>query len=246
MSLMSNQAIVTTAFDLSNEMPLSYLSTGSEELDSLLDGGIRMGEIIEISGPSGSGKSQLVMSLASNCGAQCSIIDTSHGICPERLVEMMRHSEPSSDIHTVKENLSNITIANVHNIFQLCETLESIPSTTKLLIVDCISLFIAAEFGKGYAGQAAVESITKLLRSIARMHNMAVVVTNGIVSNRNSKKGEGRTKPALGRTWSFTPDRRLMLSAEDRYQIPQRCSSSDYRCSIQVISAGIQMQKIDI
>jgi RecA/RadA recombinase len=231
--------MISTALDLQvGGGEMTYLSTGSKKLDQLLEGGVRCGEILEISGCSGSGKTQLVHSLAIQQGVECTIIDTSHGVCPERLAEMV----PSSS--TVALSLGDVTILNVHNLFQLYETLESVPSTTQLLIVDCVSMFIASEFSKGYAGQAAVENISKMLRCISRTYNTAIVVTNGVVANRNTKQGERATKPALGRAWSFTPDRRLMLNSEDEYTAPGTCSSrrADMRCSIEVTSTGVRLR----
>ena len=229
--------MLKTAFDLQvGGGEITYLSTGSKGLDSLLCGGVRCGEIMEISGCSGSGKTQLVHSLATSTPSECTIIDTSHGVCPERLAEMV----PSSS--TVALSLSNVTILNVHNLFQLYETLESLPSTTQLLIIDCVSMFIASEFSKGYAGQAAVENISKMLRCISRTNNTAIVVTNGVVANRNAKQGGSATKPALGRAWSFTPDRRLMLNSEDVCTAPENYSRAELRCSIEVTSTGIQLR----
>jgi RecA/RadA recombinase len=231
--------MISTALDLQvGGGEMTYLPTGSKKLDQLLEGGVRCGEILEISGCSGSGKTQLVHSLAIQQGVECTIIDTSHGVCPERLAEMV----PSSS--TVALSLGDVTILNVHNLFQLYETLESVPSTTQLLIVDCVSMFIASEFSKGYAGQAAVENISKMLRCISRTYNTAIVVTNGVVANRNTKQGERATKPALGRAWSFTPDRRLMLNSEDEYTAPGTCSSrrADMRCSIEVTSTGVRLR----
>lgn len=232
----------TSALDLSHGTTFTYISTGSNGLDSLLNGGVRCGEIIEISGKSGSGKTQLAMALAIQCDGPTCVIDTSHGISPERLAEMATSSTAShaTEDTSVQNSLSTVHVSNVHDLFQLYDKLENISPTTKLLIIDCISIFIASEFCyPGYAGQAAVENVSKMLRFIARTYNTAIVVTNGVVSNRNAKKGQSTTKPALGRAWSFIPDRRLMLSSEDHYQAPTRVSRADCTCSIGVIDQGV-------
>ena len=220
----------TTAHDLCMDGgTFTYVSTGSNELDSLLGGGVRCGEILEISGPSGSGKTQLVMAMSVQCMGACTIVDTSHGICSERMAEIAT-SCASLD------SLQHIYISNIHDIFQLYDALENISSTTKLLVVDCISTFIATEFGKGYAGQAVIENVTTMLRSISRKYNTAVVVTNGVVSDRRSKGKD--TKPALGRVWSFTPDRRVMLASSDEYQSPHQ-RGADFQCCVNVVPSGI-------
>jgi RAD51-like protein 3 len=225
--------VATTALNLTHGKSFEYISTGNDELDSLLNGGVRRGELLEISGPSGSGKTQLVMALSVTCKGPSIIIDTSHGICPQRMAEIASFSQVGST-----DSLRNIDIVDIHDIFELYDKLETIASSTTLVVVDCISIFIATEFGKGYAAQAAIESVTKMLRSIARDYNTAVVVTNGVVSDRRSN-GTG-TKPALGRVWSFAPDRRLMLS--DEYQAPQRCQHAEYRAFLQVNARGVCLQ----
>jgi len=243
----------STAFELSHG-PLRYISTSNIRLDLLLDGGARCGEVLEISGASGSGKSQLVMAMSVLCNGPSVIIDTSHGICPERLAQIASCNSTLTSTSTSTtstaplpatslelHSLQNVVITNVHDIFQLYETLENIASTTSLLIIDCISIFIATEFGKGYSGQAAVEGISNMLRAIAREYNTAVVVTNGVVSDRRSKH-VGTTKPALGRVWSFTPDRRLMLSSSDDYNAPQKINASDYKCGLTVTAKGIELR----
>jgi RAD51-like protein 3 len=220
---------VTTARELSHGVTFTYVSTGSNELDSLLGGGVRCGEILEISGPSGSGKTQLVMAMSVQCDGECTIVDTSHGICCERITEIAT-SCASLD------SLQCIHISDIYDIFHFYDALENISSKTKLLVVDCVSTFIATEFGKGYAGQAAIENVTTMLRSISRDYNTAVVVTNGVVSDRRSKGKE--TKPALGRVWSFTPDRRVMLASSDDYQSPQQ-HGADFRFCLDVIPSGV-------
>ena len=56
----------TTALEIS-QRPRKRISTGSRALDSILGGGVAVGEVIEFCGPPGMGKTQLGMQLAVNC-----------------------------------------------------------------------------------------------------------------------------------------------------------------------------------
>lgn len=71
------------------------LTTGSREIDNLLNGGFETGEITEIFGESGIGKTQLCHMLAVTCQlpfnqgggeGKCMYIDTDNTFRPERLL----------------------------------------------------------------------------------------------------------------------------------------------------------------
>lgn len=56
-------------------------------------------------------------------------------------------------------------------------------------------------------------SVASLLRSLAPVHNCAVMYTNHTVSTGNADNAGGPSvKPALGIRWTSTPHRRLCLS----------------------------------
>lgn len=72
-----------------------YITTGSRHLDDLIGGGIETGAITEVFGESGSGKTQLCLTLAVACQLQfaqgggegkCLYIDTNGTFRPERLL----------------------------------------------------------------------------------------------------------------------------------------------------------------
>lgn len=72
---------------------ISPISSGSEAIDFLLDGGYRVGEIVEIFGESNTGKTQLAMQAALSCasrGFSVLFVDTEGTFRPERLESMAR------------------------------------------------------------------------------------------------------------------------------------------------------------
>ena len=74
----------------------AYVSTGCASLDQILGGGFRRGELIEICGKSGSGKTQLAMSTMTSVVSKHNptetavMIDTSHSFCPFRCSELLQ------------------------------------------------------------------------------------------------------------------------------------------------------------
>ncbi|HYC26747.1 MAG TPA: ATPase domain-containing protein [Nitrososphaerales archaeon] len=79
--------------DQAAERAVSFqtIGTGSPDLDELLGGGLRSGEVLEVYGGSGSGKTQLAMQLslcAAKAGRRSLFVDTEGGFRPERMEEM--------------------------------------------------------------------------------------------------------------------------------------------------------------
>ena len=129
-----------------------------------------------------------------------------------------------------------------------------------LLAIDCIASPIAPNLCNGYTGQAAIEATGKMLRRVARDLGIAVVVTNNAVhdgfrsesimaGNGSACEGGGgerrhKWKPALGRAWSFVPDRRLLLhEVFDMGQQPERCGHSVVRCCLTVGEDGVRLRE---
>ncbi|KAI8568998.1 hypothetical protein RHMOL_Rhmol02G0244800 [Rhododendron molle] len=114
--------------------------------------------------------------------------------------------------------LKSIECHSVFDIFTLLDLLHQLKPNlisqtgdrVQLLIVDSISSLITPILGGGGShGRALMIYAGSLLKKLAHEHNLAVLVTNHMVS------GEGGThKPALGESWKSIPHVRLELSRE--------------------------------
>ncbi|KAL6979243.1 DNA repair protein rad51d [Sarracenia purpurea var. burkii] len=81
----------------------------------------------------------------------------------------------------------------------------------RLLVVDSISSLITPVLGgSGSHGRALMISAGSFLKKLAHEHNLAVLVTNHMVSGGE----QGISKPALGESWKSIPHVRLHLSRE--------------------------------
>jgi len=113
----------TTMHKLSMEMV--KISTGAEEIDALLGGGIETGSITNVFGPAATGKTQLCFKLAVQCqqkgskgGAEgkCVFIDTTGTFKGERVAEIavaLGHNRQK-----VTNNIVTIQVQSVDQLFE--------------------------------------------------------------------------------------------------------------------------------
>ncbi|KAF1979224.1 P-loop containing nucleoside triphosphate hydrolase protein [Bimuria novae-zelandiae CBS 107.79] len=188
----------------------STISTLDEKLDEALLGGIRPGYLVEVTGESGAGKTQLLLTLllASQLPAPHGLaksavyISTEAPLATNRLTQLLSaHPLLSSLSPKEKPSLSRILSIQTPDL----ETQEHIlryqlPVAIKkhnvgLVVVDSVAANYRAEFEKAGVKQGAASlakrgtqlvQLGALLRDLARTEGIAVVVANQ-VADRFSK-----------------------------------------------------------
>ncbi|TVU10731.1 hypothetical protein EJB05_44277 [Eragrostis curvula] len=192
-----------------------FLPVGIEGIDKLLGGGLRQGQLTEITGASSSGKTQLCLHAAShvvarNMGAVM-YLDTSNSFSPSRIAGIIDEfpiplvGEPK-DVR-LKRVMRSINCESVFDIFDLFEVNIG-GSKICLLIIDSVSSLLAPIIGGKYPqGRSMMITVAMILKKLADEYNLSVLVTNHMVS-----AGNGTLKPALGQSWKTVPHVRLMLS----------------------------------
>nr|XP_057943446.1 DNA repair protein RAD51 homolog 4 isoform X2 [Doryrhamphus excisus] len=221
--LAQHAAFPVSGADLYDELLSStaILSTGNPNLDALLDSGVYTGEITELAGGSGSGKSQVCFGLAVHIAHHLKqnviYVDTTGGLSATRLQEMLQ-SETSSGEGQM-EALQRICIHRVFDVFSLLGCLHRLRSgglqqacvggggSVKALIVDSVSAVIAPLLGgKHHEGTLMMSQLSMVLKMLAKDFNMAALVTNHV-----STSGVGELQPGLGVSWSHVPRTRVLL-----------------------------------
>jgi len=172
------------------------LSTGSENLNKLIGGGIETKAITETFGAYGSGKTQLAHVLAvtaqlpvekGGAGGKAVYIDTEGTFRPERIKQIAE----GLGIDATKA-LHNILVARAFNsdhqmllvdrIGELIKEGEKI----KLVIVDSLTSHFRAEFtGRGRLADRQ-QKLNRHMHNLARLaeqYNLAVYVTNQVMAN---------------------------------------------------------------
>ncbi|KAL5201289.1 hypothetical protein ABZP36_035643 [Zizania latifolia] len=197
-------------------------------IDALLGGGLRQGQLMEITGQSSSGKTQVCLCSAAHVAARhlgvVVYLDTSNSFSPRRIARMVDVfpislvNEPKHvRLHRV---MSSIICESVFDIFNLFEVLHQLELSLKkkvnngsskicLLIIDSISSLLAPIIsGKYPQGRSMMLSVAMILKKLADEHNLSVLVTNHMVA------GNGAPKPALGESWKTVPHVRLVVSRD--------------------------------
>ncbi|KAK2198204.1 bifunctional Prefoldin/Pescadillo/DNA repair Rad51-transcription factor NusA [Babesia duncani] len=173
---------------------LIKFTTGSSQLDGLLQGGIETGSITEVFGEFKTGKTQLCHTLAvtcqlpverSGCEGKCLWIDSEGTFRPERIVAIANRFELMPG-----DCLENIVYAKAHNTDHQMELL--VEATTMmaqarfaLLIVDSATALYRADYtGRGELAMRQMHlcRFLRALQRIADTFGVAVVITNQVLS----------------------------------------------------------------
>ncbi|XP_077360150.1 LOW QUALITY PROTEIN: DNA repair protein RAD51 homolog 4 [Festucalex cinctus] len=219
--LAQHAAFLVSGADLYDELLSStaILSTGNPNLDVLLDSGVYTGEITELAGGPGSGKTQVCMGVAAHVSHHLRqnviYVDTTGGLSAGRLRQMLR-TQTSSDDEQM-EALQRIGVRRAFDIFSLLDCLHrlvdgglrqaSSGASVKALIVDSVSAVIAPLLGsRQNEGMYRMSQVAVTLRTLAKDFNIAVLVTNYV-----TRSEDGEVQPGLGVYWSHIPKTRVLL-----------------------------------
>jgi len=182
--------LVPTGFTTATEMHLKrsqiiQITTGSKELDKLLNGGFETGSITELFGEFRTGKSQLCHTIAVTCqlpidngGAEgkCLYIDTEGTFRPERLLAVAeRFGLQGNDV------LDNVAYARAYNSdHQLTLLTQAAAMMSESRYAVVVVDIATALYRTDYSGHLA-QFLRTLLR-LADEFGVAVVITNQVVA----------------------------------------------------------------
>ncbi|XP_077168302.1 DNA repair protein RAD51 homolog 4 [Paroedura picta] len=209
--------------DLYEELKSStaILSTGSKSLDKLLDGGLYTGEVMELTGSPGSGKTQVCLHIAASVSENLKrgvlYVDSTGGFTATRLLQLLEGRTEAEEGQV--EALQRIQVARVFDAYKLLDVLHefhrtmaqeviSVSAPVNILVVDSASAVIYPLLGiRQPDGMALMMHVARELKTLAKELGLAVVVTNHVTRDASS----GQIKPALGHSWSFVPSTRVLL-----------------------------------
>tara|TARA_Y100000310_G_C20683699_1_gene817638 strand:+ start:2168 stop:3178 length:1011 start_codon:yes stop_codon:yes gene_type:complete len=186
---------------------VGYIGTGSENFNELLGGkGIETRSMTECYGAFGSGKTQLGLTLAVNVqlpkeqgglNGKAIFIDTEGTFRPERIKQIAEGIGANPE-----KVLKNILVARAfnsdHQILLLDKIGEMIKDgePIKILIIDSLTAHFRAEFaGRGQLAdrQHKLNRYLHDLMRLAEQYNLAVYVTNQVMSNPAMMFGDPTT-----------------------------------------------------
>ncbi len=186
------------------------IPTGCAPVDELLGGGFERSTVTQIYGPPASGKTNLALSAAvevAAAGGTALYIDT-EGLSVDRL-EQVASARADGDV-SVEGIASRIIITDALDFGEQEEAVRDaaeFAGQVDLVVLDSATGFYRLERDDGDEGatlRAVTRQVTHLL-SLARKHDLAVVITNQVFSDPDSDSE--RTRPLGGHTlthWSGT------------------------------------------
>lgn len=188
------------------------LSTHSSQLDGLLGGGgLPVGTLLELSGPPGSGKTQLCLQWTAEAlkqGHTVLYLDTEGAFPPERLVQLY-----SGDAHLHRLHLYRIHTP--YNMLAMVHKLESIvlEKQPRLILVDSLAQPFWRVFDTLRKRNKVLRLVGTKLQAIVHAHATSIVVTNHVMSKLASQATEQDTilETTLGDYWSRACSMRIGL-----------------------------------
>ncbi|MBD3156097.1 MAG: DNA repair and recombination protein RadA [Candidatus Aenigmarchaeota archaeon] len=234
---------------------MAKITTGSQNLDELLGGGVETQAITEVYGGFGSGKTQIAFQLAVNVqlpekrgglDANCLFIDTENTFRPNRIIQLAEGAEMDKD-----KVLKNIFVARAYNsdhqMFLIEKATEMIEeNNVKLIIVDSLTSHFRAEYmGRGQLAPRQ-QKLNKHLHALQRMadaHNLAVYVTNQVQANPAILFGDP-TRPVGGHIVAHQTSYRVYLrKSRGEKRIAKIMDSPDLppgECVFKVLPEGVR------
>ncbi len=186
---------------------IGHITTGSKNIDTLLGGkGLETKAITEAFGAYGSGKTQLGLSLSVNvqlpldlggANGKAVYIDTEGTFRPERVKQIAEGIGANAE-----KVLKNIFVARAFNSDHQMLLLDKIGEMIregepiKLLVIDSLTAHFRAEYsGRGMLAdrQQKLNKYLHNLMKLAETHNLAVFVTNQVMSNPAMMFGDPTT-----------------------------------------------------
>lgn len=146
------------------------ISTGLQQLDEFLSGGIPYGIITDIYGGSGTGKTQLLFQICINAiknGGNVLYQDTTGSFRPERILEIQKQLNISSNI------LEKITVSRITNTSEQIKSIDIMNiSNFSLIVIDNVTDLFSYEYSKE---DTTFEKNSLFVKYI---HNLSLVAIN--------------------------------------------------------------------
>lgn len=167
----------------------SIFSTGEDEFDKLLEGGIRKGTVTEVFGQAGAGKSNLLTQLCAciqiptvfgGCDQNAVYIATESGLETRRLISFVERFNTLGYDRVSTDRVFTFTCQSRDELQHVLK--YQVPVLVKQKNVGLLVIDSMANFYRGAANARDLAVTAHLLRNLAHDYNLAAVVSNQITS----------------------------------------------------------------
>lgn len=184
------------------------IPTGCASVDELLGGGFDRGTVTQVYGPPAAGKTNLALAAAVEAAAEgdsALYVDT-EGISVDRFEQLAQAR--ARDGQTVDDIAGRVIVTDALDFEEQAEAVrdaEEFAERVELIVLDSATGFYRLERDGSDGGEAlrrVTRQVTHLL-SLARKHDIAVVITNQVFADPDSESD--RVRPLGGNTlthWS--------------------------------------------
>ena len=170
------------------------ISTGLQQLDKFLSGGISNGVITDIYGASGTGKTQLLFQICINAiknGGNILYQDTTGSFRPERLLEIQKQQNLTFDL------LEKITVSRITNTSEQIKSIDIMNvSNFSLIVIDNITDLFSYEYPKEDTIFEKNSLFIKYIRNLSLVainKKIPIVITNMIRNIEGTEMENMRT-----------------------------------------------------
>jgi len=215
---------------------IGKITTGTECLDLLFDGGLETQALTEVYGEFGSGKTQFCHTMCVNVqkpkeegGLEGTVlyIDTENTFRPERIVSIAKIQGMDPE-----KVLDKIIVARAYNSAHQMLILEEASqmiqeNNIKLLVVDsAVGLFRAEYLGRGTLSerQQRLNKFVHLVVRIAETYNCAALATNQVMASPDTFFGDP-TRPIGGNVVAHTSTYRIYFKKSGKKRIARMVDS---------------------
>jgi len=173
------------------------IPTGCRPVDDLLGGGFERGVVTQLYGPPAAGKTNLALAAAVEVAAEgdrALYIDT-EGLSIDRFEQMAEGRLDRSDTdEEIKAIASRLVISEAYDFDDQREAVrdaEELADEIELIVLDSATGFYRLERASDTEGGESLRKVAKQvthLLSLARRHDIAVVITNQVFTDLDSDR----------------------------------------------------------
>ena len=215
---------------------IGKITTGTNCLDTLLDGGLETQALTEVYGEFGCGKTQFAHTMSvmvqrskEEGGLEGGVlyIETEKTFMPEQIVSIAQAHELDPE-----KTLDNIIVARAYNSAHQTLILEEAGSiikenNIKLIVADsAVGLFRSEYLGRGTLSnrQQKLNHFVHMLSRIAETYNCAAIATNQVMSSPDVFFGDP-TRPIGGNVVAHTSTYRIYFKKSGKKRIARMVDS---------------------
>ncbi|XP_075218146.1 rad51 recombinase D [Lycorma delicatula] len=237
-----------TGLDVYSNMLLkaAKISTGIECLDEILEGGILTGNICEVCGLSGEGKTQICFTVICNIILNLKqivyFVDTKHDFSATYIQSMIK-AQHYNDME-IQSAMEKIKVTKLNDIYQLINFLHELETVLvdnpcRIIIIDSLPVLFAPFINaNNNDGLGLINHIATTMKYISTKFQVVFLVVNIAMmsfdmsddveiqtrSGNNSSEISfmGDLKPGLGKVWHHVPSYRLLIKKDSSLPSSQR------------------------